>query len=523
MALSKYGTCDVIIQHSKKNLFQNTAYLTLVHQPSKVNFALLRLPRSEFISPILLGYTNLMVDNSGLKLYVNCMDNNIYCYNLATYSPEPLIRYVGLRNSTFYIKSSLSPDGQYLLSGSSDEKAYIWNIGNPQPLLALVGHTVEVTCVAWSRSADMRVVTCSDDARHKIWRVGPELIENDQLANYRGRTEFCKEYKTQNQLKVRLKMMENTPRSMRRLVEENETTPSSVEKAGNKRSYADAMGDLYCHESSDQKRPHVETKGRRLFSPAGTSSMCGHFESCSSNLASILEEFETSAACTSKPSIDASPTHLMCFKPKTSFKLTSPLFAQRREINIKSPETPSPTTSRAAPAAYYSPTSNLPNFVVNGEAPHLPVQSPKRKLKENVDWLTKIRKQKLMSSINSQLNDKLNGNSGTGHHEQQHFDIANDICMSPRMQSLRAHECNNSSLSSPSTSTQSVPKRRSSRSGSQHSDSGASSPSHKFPNGRRNSETSILRFFSVKSSSTSTSTSSSVQVAPVASCSTVNN
>lgn len=468
-----------------------------------------------------------MVDNSGLKLYVNCMDNNIYCYNLATYSPEPLIRYVGLRNSTFYIKSSLSPDGQYLLSGSSDEKAYIWNISNPKPLLALVGHTVEVTCVAWSHSADMRVVTCSDDARHKIWRIGPELIENDQLANYRGRTEFCKEYKNQQQLKVRLKMMENTPRSMRRLVEENETTPSSVEKVSAKRSYADAMGDLYCHESSDQKRPHIETKGRRLFSPAGNSSNCRNFESCSSNLASILEESETSTytAFTSKTnSSESSPPHFACLKPKTAFKMTSPLQAQRREITLKSPETPSPTTSTyKATSTYCSPTSNLPNFVVNGEAPHLPVQSPKRKLKENVDWLTKIRKQKLMSSINSQLNDKLNGNTGNAHHEQ-HVDYANDICMSPRMQSLRAvHECSSSNLS-PSTSN-SAPKRRSSRSGSQHSDTGGS-PSHKFPNNRRNSETSILRFFSVKSSTATivpSATSSSVPLAPVASCSTVNN
>lgn len=452
-----------------------------------------------------------MVDNSGLKLYVNCMDNNIYCYNLATYSAEPLIRYVGLRNSTFYIKSSLSPDGQYLLSGSSDEKAYIWNIDNPKPLLALVGHTVEVTCVAWSHSADMRVVTCSDDARHKIWRVGPELIESDQVASYRGRTEFCTEYKNANQLKVRLKMMENTPRSMRRLVEENETTPSSVEKAGTKRSYADAMGDLYCHESSDQKRPHVESRGRRLFSPAGNSSNTRTLESCSANLASILEESEI-ASCTSK-TID-------CLKLKTSFKMTSPLLAQRREIVLKSPETPSPTTSttcRPTSAAYFSPTSNLPNYVVNGEAPHLPVQSPKRKLKENVDWLTKIRKQKLMSSINSQLNDKLNGSSSSGSaHHEQHADFTNDICMSPRMQSLR--ECSTSSSLSSCTSTQSVPKRRSSRSGSQHSDSGASQ-SQRFPNSRRNSETSILRFFSVKSSTASSSSAA----APIASCSTINN
>lgn len=140
------------------------------------------------------GYTNLIVDNAGVKLYVNCMDNNIYAYNLATYSTDPLIRYTGLRNSTFYIKSSLSPDGQYLLSGSSDEKAYIWNVDNAQPLVALVGHTVEVTCVAWSCASDMRIVTCSDDARHKIWRIGTELVEQDEQCNYRGVAEVCENY-----------------------------------------------------------------------------------------------------------------------------------------------------------------------------------------------------------------------------------------------------------------------------------------------------------------------------------------
>lgn len=38
----------------------------------------------------------------------------------------------------------------------------------------------------------------------------------------------------------------------------------------------------------------------------------------------------------------------------------------------------------------FSPTSNLPNFVIDGTAPHLLQMSPE-KYKGNVDWLTKIR------------------------------------------------------------------------------------------------------------------------------------
>lgn len=41
----------------------------------------------------------------------------------------------------------------------------------------------------------------------------------------------------------------------------------------------------------------------------------------------------------------------------------------------------------------FSPTSNLPNFVLDGTAPHLLQISP-QKHKENVDWLTKIRKER---------------------------------------------------------------------------------------------------------------------------------
>lgn len=41
----------------------------------------------------------------------------------------------------------------------------------------------------------------------------------------------------------------------------------------------------------------------------------------------------------------------------------------------------------------FSPTSNLPNFVLDGTAPHLLEMSP-QKSKENIDWLTKMRKEK---------------------------------------------------------------------------------------------------------------------------------
>lgn len=591
------------------------------------------------------GYTNLMVDEAGLRLYVNCMDNNVYAFNLGSYAATPLMRYTGLRNSTFYIKSSLSPDGQYLLSGSSDERAYIWNVRQSEPLVALVGHTVEVTCVAWSRAHDMRVVTCSDDARHKIWRIGPETIEADDFqTHYRGKAKVCEEYWKQardarvhkagkprsaegNGLKRRLCTLENTPRSVRRLMTENETTPSSAERAAMKRSFAEMSAENAEAQSAadeaeyealnggDAKRQHTESRGRRLFSTMGnvnatlsTSTGAVPSESCSSvfnggprtihtsNLASILEEADSPTVATFVSSLTTTPTstpltstghrsgafeqtpptttHTSAgyvtssfFKPITTTKqlFVSPPFTERPHSfnSLKSPETPPNGCSSAAvnpsastvltasaahtftspyqysavaagrlsglavastSAAIFSPTSNLPNYVINGEAPHLQLQSPKRKLKENVDWLTKIRKQKLLSTINAQLNEKLtteNNNSGAAAADGLGGTVALAAtgadcparCASPRMSMLKAdattapasHSNSNGSATnaiaaashqraaSPSSSSAHTPRRRTSRSGS---DAANKTPSSSRTS--RNPEHTLLRFFTRK-------------------------
>ncbi|RLW07097.1 hypothetical protein DV515_00004039 [Chloebia gouldiae] len=44
---------------------------------------------------------------------------------------SPVAVFSGHQNSTFYIKSSTSPDDQFLVSGSSDCNAYIWKGHQP--------------------------------------------------------------------------------------------------------------------------------------------------------------------------------------------------------------------------------------------------------------------------------------------------------------------------------------------------------------------------------------------------------
>lgn len=63
-------------------------------------------------------------------------------------------------NTSYFIKTSLSPDGQYIISGSGDEFAYIWNTSKSGgPILKLTGHTPEVTCVAWCPIGETKVIS----------------------------------------------------------------------------------------------------------------------------------------------------------------------------------------------------------------------------------------------------------------------------------------------------------------------------------------------------------------------------
>lgn len=440
------------------------------------------LPRHSFPyagTTTLKGFTNLLIDNTRMRLYVNCMDNHIYCYNISTYAAEPIQRYTGFKNGTFYIKAYLSPDGQYLISGSSDEKSYIWNVDNSKPLISLNAHTVEVTSVAWMQSRnDIRIVTCSDDARHKIWRLGPEQIDTDEMTRYRGHAEYCDSYR-QEATKVRFKSLEFTPRSIRRIVERNEKTPNTVEKkVSNKRSFLDMEG-LEQQDTStaylEIKRPNIETRGRRLFSPANANCKSSGFaaleiastSSSSRCLNTILEESDSTSAGNCKSPLSVS------------------------NLNLKSPE--SSESSLRTSNGLSSPTVNLPNFVIDGDAPHLvnvTNSNGKRKLKENVDWLTKIRKQKLLQAAKS---IELSAASSVVSEEVS-------LLLSPRLQMLKT-----SSDESPSTSQNhhhsqpSTPHRRSSRSGSidgqprTPNSSRRNSTSHR-PN---TPETSILRFFTI--------------------------
>ncbi|XP_016337985.1 denticleless protein homolog [Sinocyclocheilus anshuiensis] len=119
-----------------------------------------------------LGYSGLSLDSTGSRLFSNCTDDNIYMFDISGLKTTPVAVFSGHSNSSFYVKSSVSPDDQFLASGSSDHHAYIWKIPDPkQAPMMLQGHSQEVTSVAWCPSDFTKIASCSDDNTVRIWRL----------------------------------------------------------------------------------------------------------------------------------------------------------------------------------------------------------------------------------------------------------------------------------------------------------------------------------------------------------------
>ena len=84
----------------------------------------------------------------------------------------------GHKNSTFYIRSSISVDNRYLLTGSSDANAYIYAVDEPfRPPSVLQGHGEEVSSGQWHPCDPGVLVTFSDDCRFRTWRFKNEAYQ----------------------------------------------------------------------------------------------------------------------------------------------------------------------------------------------------------------------------------------------------------------------------------------------------------------------------------------------------------
>ncbi|XP_069681957.1 protein lethal(2)denticleless isoform X2 [Periplaneta americana] len=347
------------------------------------------------------GFTNLVLDPGKVKLYANCMDSVIYCYNVATYEQKPVATYTGHQNATFYVKSCLSPDGLYLASGSSDDRAYIWNTnGSKRPVACLVGHGAEVTSVQWCPVGDTKIVTCSDDARHRVWQVGHEFEDDNDAVQLRGWVEVSNiiDVNEENESEKVNRVTMKTPRHgcQKRTVDSHSsvTEPSSTaDKLTPCQNCSEHGRTPSCAKCvTELRRKSPRTKLRNYHSDDdGTSydSSRGRKRPVLSPVRDRNQESKTGLEVKGKRRLFSPCKH------NASEALGIPSINGDSVSNVD-------TECSVSHLNLCSPTQNLPNYVIDGTSPHH-YCSRNARLKENVDWLTKLRKEKMGSSKVNQM------------------------------------------------------------------------------------------------------------------------
>ncbi len=128
--------------------------------------------------------TSLAVRPDSSQLLVSLKGGHHVMYDVDRPEVGPVKWYGGHTVSSFYVKTSFSPDGSHFASGSSDDKVCIWQVdddsdGGCAPY-TLPGHTSEVTAVAWCPTDFCQLATTADDYTIKVWNISRKQEEEKQ-------------------------------------------------------------------------------------------------------------------------------------------------------------------------------------------------------------------------------------------------------------------------------------------------------------------------------------------------------
>ncbi|BDA42072.1 probable denticleless protein homolog at N-terminal half [Coccomyxa sp. Obi] len=153
------------------------------------------LPKSEFLLPTEAaecvartpsqnlgkrqhGVTCLALSPQGTRLLVSCNSATHHMYDTLRPEAQPIASFSGHVNGSFYIRACFSPDGSHILSGSSDHRAYIWSVDEPnRAAIVLDGGAGEVTGVAWCPTDLGHITTCHDHAAISVWSLDRSRIK----------------------------------------------------------------------------------------------------------------------------------------------------------------------------------------------------------------------------------------------------------------------------------------------------------------------------------------------------------
>ncbi|XP_071455108.1 protein lethal(2)denticleless [Hetaerina americana] len=374
-----------------------------------------RMPQPKFRLPekgqgSMNGFTSLIMDPSKTRLFANCLDSNIYVFNATTFDSMPVGVYCGHSNHSFYVKCCMSPDGTHLLSGSGDNKAYIWSVtGSRFPVAVAECHLGEVTSVAWRNSDEPQFVTCSDDMTYGLWRI----VSDAPVDEIRSKVIWVGD-EEQKGLKQTIDLRvcpwksicpsekevcmdhcvsPSTPRTIRKWVRVQERTPRTPSSDGSLTSPI---------TPKEGKGPRGRNGGGPGNSRKGSKRKLEEFMAISEQ---AMEGEVRKVVGVSAPSI-------LPVTPKDCLKAITP--------------------SASSPLSLPSPTQGLPNFVVDGISPHRHnCCSSAGRHKENVDWLTKLGQERRVKVAKTEQGE--GGESKKDHRRQVNFEGRTKLCSSENL------------------------------------------------------------------------------------------
>ncbi|KAI8849026.1 WD40-repeat-containing domain protein [Chytridium lagenaria] len=140
------------------------------------------------------GLSSLTLCPTGTRLFASCMDHSVHQYSTRNLGvPDAVFSSANLRICSFYVRTTVSPDGGFVACGSTDSGLHVWEVERPElPPLVMGAHQGEVTALSWSKTDFDELASCSDDLTVRVWKYRPqfdeEVEEDVAVRHLRGRT-----------------------------------------------------------------------------------------------------------------------------------------------------------------------------------------------------------------------------------------------------------------------------------------------------------------------------------------------
>uniref|UniRef100_A0A0K0CYU3 WD_REPEATS_REGION domain-containing protein n=1 Tax=Angiostrongylus cantonensis TaxID=6313 RepID=A0A0K0CYU3_ANGCA len=143
------------------------------------------------------GITSVCLDRYGSSLFAAVTDNSVYEYGVLSSNRKPIRHFTGAAIESFYVQVQASPVSDFLLCGSKNKHAVMWDLQDLYchrdeclrtierqrrallPKFVLNGHDSEVCCVGWSRTGKLpSVVEFGDSVCSKMLSEQDRALQN---------------------------------------------------------------------------------------------------------------------------------------------------------------------------------------------------------------------------------------------------------------------------------------------------------------------------------------------------------